>query len=148
MPPWHDIRAIRLLAPQTTYQGMPYRRELLSRLGWLSASASSSQRDSFMRVLSGRACSDHSGKNRAWDFLFVSRFQGNDIWRPTWMCGISSDLVEIGPRHPCSAPFLPGMPAWFGHSRVVSEDFKTSLIDWSGRIFLISHNATTAHGTS
>ena len=97
-----------------------------------------SRRDSLMRVLSGLACSDHSGRNHPWDFLFVSRFQGNDLRRPAWMCGISSNLVEIGPRHPCSAPSLPGMPAWFGHSRVVSEDFKTSLIDWSGQFFLIS----------
>ena len=129
------------------FYDLTYRLELRSSL-WLSASASSSRRGSLMRVLSGLACSDHSGRNRAWDFLFVSRFQGNDFRRPTLMCGISSDLMEIGPRHQCSAPFLPGMPAWFGHSRVVSEDFKTSPIDWSCQFFLISPSAATAQGIS
>ena len=37
-------------------------------------------------VLPGLTCSDHSGMNRHWDFLFGSRFQGNDFRRPTCMC--------------------------------------------------------------
>ena len=97
-----------------------------------------SRRDGIMPVLSDMACSDHSGRNRPWDFLFESRFYGNDFRRPTRICEISSDLAEIGPRHPCSSSCLRSMPAWFGHSRVVCEDFKTYPIDWSSQKFRIS----------
>ena len=130
-----------------TYEGLTYRRELLiGGIGVVVGFAMLSRRDGIMPVLSGfvssrfnavadLTCCDHFGMNRPWDF---ERFPATDI--DVW------NLVEIGPRHPCSAPGLRDMPGWFGHSRVVSEDFKTSPIDWSSRIFIICPSAATSHG--
>ena len=78
----------------------------------------------------------------------LGRFLGNDFWRLTWIYGMSSNLVEIGSRHPCWVPSLRGMPARFGHSRIVSEDFKTSSIDWSCQNLRISPNECTTPGIS